>query len=64
MVPRLAVTHHRPDVRTATFAARDQVPTRVSHIASLARRQYTPAMYAISRALRGAADRLASPPRV
>jgi len=64
MVPRLAVTHHRPDVRTATFAARDQVPTRVIHIASLARRQYTPAMYAISRALRGAADRLAPPPRV
>lgn len=59
MVPRLAVVHHRSDVRTARFRAGDGVPTRVIYIASLARRKYTPAMYAVSRALRGAADRIA-----
>jgi DNA-binding transcriptional LysR family regulator len=64
MVPRLAVAYHRPDVRTVTFRKQDRVPTRVIYIASLARRQYTPAMYAISRALRGAADRMATAPSV
>lgn len=60
MVPRLSVSHHRPDVRTMPFRESDRVPTRVIYIASLARRQYTPAMYAISSALRGAADRIAA----
>ncbi|OZC56651.1 LysR family transcriptional regulator [Rhodococcus sp. RS1C4] len=62
MVPRLAVVHHRPDVQTVRFRAQDNVPTRVIYIASLARRQYTPAMYAISSALRGAADRITGAP--
>ncbi|OAK56095.1 LysR family transcriptional regulator [Rhodococcoides kyotonense] len=59
MVPGLAVVHHRPDVQPLAFRSADRVPTRVIYIASLARRQYTPAMYAVSSALRGAADRIA-----
>lgn len=60
MVPGLSVIHHRPDVTTIDFPDTDRVPTRVIYIASLARRQYTPAMYAISTALRGAAERIAA----
>ncbi|AYJ48932.1 LysR family transcriptional regulator [Rhodococcus sp. P1Y] len=60
MVPRLSVVHHRPDVTAIAFPESDRVPTRVIYIASLARRQYTPAMYAISTALRGAAERIAA----
>ncbi|AII05821.1 DNA-binding transcriptional LysR family regulator [Rhodococcus wratislaviensis] len=59
MVPRLAVAHHRPDVRAVRFRAEDRVPTRSIYIASLARREYTPSMYAISRALHEAAQRIA-----
>lgn len=58
MVPRLAVAHHRPDVRAVRFRAADRVPTRSIYIASLARREYTPSMYAISRALHEAAHRI------
>ncbi|MFC0447993.1 LysR family transcriptional regulator [Rhodococcus jostii] len=56
MVPRLAVAHHRPDVHAVRFLPTDRVPTRSIYIASLARRQYTPSMHAVSRALHDAAD--------
>jgi DNA-binding transcriptional LysR family regulator len=59
MVPRLAVAHHRPDVRAVRFRAEDRVPTRSIYIASLSRREYTPSMYAIARALHEAAQRIA-----
>ncbi|MBF4551467.1 MULTISPECIES: LysR family transcriptional regulator [unclassified Pseudoclavibacter] len=59
MVPELAIAHHRPDVRMVRFAGRDEVPSRSITIASLARRQYTPAMYAISRAIHDAARSIA-----
>ncbi|MDT2004138.1 LysR family transcriptional regulator [Rhodococcus opacus] len=56
MVPRLAVTHHRPDVHVVGFPPTDRVPTRSIYIASLARRQYTRSMHAVSRVLHDAAD--------
>ena len=60
MVPRLAVAHHRPDVYAVRFRPTDRVPTRSIYIASLARRQYTPGMHAVSRALHDAADAIAT----
>lgn len=62
MVPELATAHHRPDVRIVSFSADDQVPARSITIASLARRQYTPAMYALSQAIHEAARRLVPGP--
>lgn len=57
MVPELATVHHRPDVRIVRFHDTERIPARSITIASLARRQYTPAMYAISQAVHNAARR-------
>ncbi len=56
MVPRLAAAHHRPDVQMVRFRPTDRVPTRSIYLASLARRQYTPSMHAVSQALHDACD--------
>jgi len=55
MVPELATSHHRPDVRILSFSPADRIPAHSITIASLARRQYTPAMYAMSQAIHDAA---------
>lgn len=55
MVPELATSHHRPDVRILSFSPADRIPARSITMASLARRQYTPAMYAMSQAIHDAA---------
>lgn len=62
MVPELATSHHRPDVRIVSFSAEDRVPARSITIASLARRQYTPSMYAMSQAIHDVAQELVSGP--
>ncbi|ALB04094.1 LysR family transcriptional regulator [Kocuria palustris] len=62
MVPELATAHHRSDVRIVAFSDQDKIPARSITIASLARRQYTPAMYALSQAIHEAAQKLVVDP--
>jgi DNA-binding transcriptional LysR family regulator len=51
MVPRIALDHHRPDVKALAFHPQDRVPSRIVYLATLARRAYTPAMRAVADAV-------------
>lgn len=58
MAPRLALTHHRPDVRVVELAPSPSLPERSIYLARLNRREPSPSMRGVMTALRDAAQQL------
>jgi len=61
MAPRIALDHHRPDVKAIRFRTEDRIPSRTIYLATIGRRAYTPAMRAVAEAVADAAARRSEP---